>query len=79
MHLCAELTADSWMMEPIGEAGASFSLQLSSRTQFARIKNKKNIADFQINVKTKKSMYFSLWSVIVTFLVISIQWMCSEE
>ena len=41
MHLCAELIAASMMLEPLGEFGANFSLQLSSRTQFTRINNKK--------------------------------------
>ena len=40
MHLSAGLTAASWIMEPFGEIGAVFSLQLSSRTQFAKISNK---------------------------------------
>ena len=47
MHLCAGLTAACWIMEPSGEIGANFSLQLSSRTQFAKISNKKVIAENQ--------------------------------
>ena len=47
MHLCAGLTAASWIMEPFGEIGANFSLQLSSRTQFAKISKKKVIAENQ--------------------------------
>ena len=47
MHLCAGLTAASWNMEPSGKIGANFSLQLSSRTQFAKINNKKVIAENQ--------------------------------
>ena len=47
MHLCAGLTAASWFMEQFGEIGAIFSLQLSSRTQFAKISNKKVIAENQ--------------------------------
>ena len=47
MHLCAGLTAASWIMEPFGEIGAYFSLQLSLRTQFAKISNKKVIAENQ--------------------------------
>ena len=31
------LTAGSWIMEPFGDIGANFSVQLSSRTQFAKI------------------------------------------
>ena len=52
VHLCTELTVASWMLEQFGEVGANFSLQLSLRTQFAKIKNKKVIAD--INVKNIK-------------------------
>ena len=40
VHLCAGLTAASWIMEPFGEICANFSLQLPSRTQFAKISNK---------------------------------------
>ena len=32
VHLCAGLTAASKIMEPFGEFGANFFLQLSSRT-----------------------------------------------
>ena len=35
------------MLEPLGEVGANFSLQLSSRTQFTKINNKKVIAKNQ--------------------------------
>ena len=52
MHLCAGLTAASWIMEPFGEIGANFSLQLSLRTQFAKINNKK--LSPKINVKNIK-------------------------
>ena len=47
VHLCAGLNAASWSMESFGEIGTNFSLQLSSRTQFARISNKKVIAENQ--------------------------------
>ena len=47
MHLCAGLIAASWIMEPFGEIDANFSLQLSSRTQFAKISNKKVIVKNQ--------------------------------
>ena len=47
MHLCAELTAASWLIEPIGEVGPNFSLQLSSQTQFAKVKNKEVIVENQ--------------------------------
>ena len=40
VHLCAELTAASCILEPIGDIGANFSLKLSSQTQFSKIKNK---------------------------------------
>ena len=32
----------SMTLEPLGEVGANFSIQLSSRTQFAKINNKKS-------------------------------------
>ena len=47
VHLCAGLTAASWIMEPFGEICANFSLQLSLQTQFAKISNKKVIAENQ--------------------------------
>ena len=47
MHLFAGLTAASWTMEPFGEIGTNFSLQLSSQTKFAKISNKKVIAENQ--------------------------------
>ena len=34
-------------LEPLGEVGANFSLQLSSRTQLTKINNKKVIAENQ--------------------------------
>ena len=34
-------------LEQFGEIGANFSLQISSRTQFAKISNKKVIAENQ--------------------------------
>ena len=54
VHLCAELIAASMMLEPLGEVGANFSLQLSSQTQFTKINNKKVIAENQCE-KLKKS------------------------
>ena len=56
MHLCAELTAASWMLEPIGEIGANFSLQHSSRSEFAKIQNKKVIAENQCEKHKKSSL-----------------------
>ena len=47
MHLCAGLTAASWILEPLGEIGTNFSPQHSSRTQFARISNTKVMAENQ--------------------------------
>ena len=58
MHLCAELIAASMMLEPLGEVGANFSLQLSSRTQFTKIKNKKVIAENQCEKHIKSSLTF---------------------
>ena len=56
MHLCAELTAAFWMLEPIGEIGANFSLQLSSRARFDKINKKKVIAENQCEKHKKSSL-----------------------
>ena len=57
MHLCAELIAASMVLEPLGEVGANFSLQLSSRTQFTKINNKKVIAENQCEKHKKSSLF----------------------
>ena len=44
------------MLEPLGEVGANFSLQLSSRTQFTKINNKKVIAENQCENHKKSSL-----------------------
>ena len=59
-HLCAELSAVSMMLEPLGEVGANFSLQLSSRTQFTKINNKKVIAENQCEKHKKSSLVFKI-------------------
>ena len=59
MHLCAELIAASLTLEPLGEVGANFSLQLSSRTQFTKINNKKVIAENQCEKHKKSSLGIS--------------------
>ena len=56
MHLCVELIAVSMMLEPLGEVGANFSLQLSSGTQFTKINNKKVIAENQCEKHKKSSL-----------------------
>ena len=56
MHQCAELIAASMTLEPLGEVGASYSLQLSSRTQFTKINNKKVIAENQRKKHKKSSL-----------------------
>ena len=56
MHLCAELIAVSMLLEPLGEVGANFSLQLLSRTQFTKINNKKVIAENQCEKHKKSSL-----------------------
>ena len=50
------ITAASWIMKLFGEIAANFSLQLSSRTQFAKISNKK--LSSKVNVKTIKTRGF---------------------
>ena len=56
VHLCAELTAAFWTLEPFGEIGANFSLQLSSRTRFDKINKKKVIAENQCEKDKKSSL-----------------------
>ena len=56
MHLCAELIAASMMLEPLGEVGANVSLQLSSRTQFTKINNKKVIVENQCEKHKKNEL-----------------------
>ena len=63
MHLCAELTAASWMLEPIGEIGANFSLQNSSRREFAKLNNKKVIAENQCEKHKKSSLMIRIFHV----------------
>ena len=46
------------MLEPFGEVGTKFSLQLLSRTQFAQIKNKQEIALKKISGGDKMEGYF---------------------
>ena len=62
MHLCAELIAASMMLEPLGEVGANFSLQLSSRRQFTKINNKKVIAENQCEKHKNRVVFFSTGS-----------------
>ena len=48
------------MLELLGEVGANFSLQLSSRTQFTKINNKKVIAENQCEKHKKSSLVCSM-------------------
>ena len=72
MHLCAELIAVSMMLEPLGEFGANFFLQLSSRTQFTKINNKKVIAEYQCE-KHKKIGFRSALNVYTIYNVPLVQ------
>ena len=56
MQLCAELTAAFWTLEPFGEIGAIFSLQLSLQTRFDKINKKKVIAENQCEKHKKLSL-----------------------
>ena len=60
MHPCAELIAASMMLEPLGEVGANFSLQLSSRTQFTKINDKNVIAENQCEKHKKIEFFFNI-------------------
>ena len=65
MHLCAELTAAFWTLEPIGEIGANFSLQLSSRIRFDKINKIKVIAENQCEKHKKSSL--ALCYIVILF------------
>ena len=53
-HLCTQKSVCDTYFGPFREIGANFSLQLSSRTQFAKIKNKTVIAENQCeNIKNQ--------------------------
>ena len=68
MHLCAELIVAFWTLEPFGEIGANFSLQLSSRTLFDKISEKKVIAENQCEKHKKSSLVYSESYEILTDL-----------
>ena len=50
------------MLEPLGEVGANFSLQLSLPTQFTKINNKEVIAENQCEKHKKSSLVFYIFS-----------------
>ena len=56
------------MLEPLGEVGANFSLQLSSRTQFTEINNEKVIAENQCEKHKKSSLVPSILNGSYIFL-----------
>ena len=49
--------AASMTLEPLGEVGANFSLQLSSRIQFTKINNKEVIAENRCEKHKKSSLH----------------------
>ena len=57
MHLCAELIAASMTLESLGEVGANFSLQFSSRTHFSKINNTVSPKISVKNIKIEFSIY----------------------
>ena len=56
LHLCTQQSVCARNFGPLGEIGANFSLQLSSRTQLAKINNKKVIAENQCEKHKKSSL-----------------------
>ena len=64
MHLCAELIAAFWTLEPFGEIGANFSLQLSSRTRFEKLIRKKVIAENQCEKHKKSSLVYKFKRIV---------------
>ena len=69
LHLCTQKSVCATNFGSLGEIGANFSLQLSSRTQFAKINNKKVIAENQCEKHKKSSLvliYFKSAHLIIT-------------
>ena len=56
LHLCTQKSVCATNFGPLGEIGANFSLQFSSRTQFTKINNKKVIAENQCEKHKKSSL-----------------------
>ena len=56
LHLCTQKSVCATNFGPLGEIGANFSLQFSLRTQFAKISNKKVIAENQCEKHKKSSL-----------------------
>ena len=56
LHLCTQKSVCATNFGHLGEIGANFSLQLSSRTQFAKIDSKKVIAENQCEKHKKSSL-----------------------
>ena len=56
LHPCTHKSVCARNFGPLGEIGANFSLQLSSRTQLAKINNKKVIAENQCEKHKKSSL-----------------------
>ena len=59
INLYTQKSACATNFGPFGEIGANFSLQLPSRTEFAKIKNKKVIAENQCEKHKKSSLLYS--------------------
>ena len=54
LHLCTQKSGCATNFQPFGEIGANFPVQLSSRSHFANIENKKVIAKINgKNIKTR--------------------------
>ena len=50
LHLCTQKSVCARNFGPLGEIGANFSLQLSSRTQLAKINNNKKKYNMLLHV-----------------------------
>ena len=63
LHLCTQKSVCATNFGSLGEIGAYFSLQLTSRTQFAKIDNKKVIAENQCEKHKKKNLAVSIFDI----------------
>ena len=60
LHLCTQKSVCATAFRPFGEIDANFPVQLSSRSHFANIENKKKLSP-KINVKNIKIRVQSHW------------------
>ena len=71
LHLCTHKSVCATNLGPLGEIGANFSLQFSSRTHFAKINSEKVIAENQGENHKKSSLAQSIFELCAISFVSS--------